>query len=134
MTQLSPEMIEAFKATRYFPFATASRDGDPNVAPMGSVFLIDPETIWIGNQYMKATIKNVRENPRATLLVWGAGIPGCLKIKGNITVADAGPDYEKMKEMVKARKPDLQCKALLIMKVTEVFDCRSGKEAGKKLV
>ena len=36
--------------------------------------------------------------------------------------------------MVKERKPNLDCKGLVIMKITEVCDCRSGAEAGKKLL
>jgi len=34
---------------------------------MGAVYPQDPETIWIGNQFMKTTIRNVLENPRACL-------------------------------------------------------------------
>jgi hypothetical protein len=95
---------------------------------------MDPETIWIGNQFFHQTIKNVKENPRVALLVWTPGVPGCLKVKGDVKVIESGPDYEKMKGMVKERKPTLECKGLLVMKVTDVFDCRSGAEAGKRLL
>jgi len=77
MVQITPEMMIAFKSSRIFPLATASRDGEPNVVPMGAVYPQDPETIWIGNQFMKTTIGNVLENPRACLYVWGLGISGC---------------------------------------------------------
>ena len=73
MARLTEDMIEAFESVKNFPLATASKDGDPNVAPMGAVFLMDPETIWIGNQYMKTTIRNVEENPRASFYVWRPG-------------------------------------------------------------
>lgn len=81
MVRLTDEMIEAFKSAKTFPLATASKDGDPNVAPMGAVFLIDPETIWIGNQFMKTTIQNVEENPRAALRL-GSGHKRLLQDKG----------------------------------------------------
>jgi len=134
MARLTDEMIEAFKYVKNFPLATASKDGDPNVAPMGAVFLIDPETIWIGNQFMKTTIKNVEENPRAALYVWGPGVKGCYKIKGDVSVESSGEDYEKMKDMVQKVKPHLHCKSLLVMKITGAYDCKPGPDAGKQLV
>jgi len=134
MVKLTEEMIEAFKATKYFAMATASKDGDPNVVPIGMAILMDPDTVWIGNQFFHQTLKNVKENPRVALLVWTAGVPGCLKIKGDIKVLESGPDYDKMKALVKERKPNLVCKGLLVMKITDVYDCRSGTEAGKQLL
>jgi predicted pyridoxine 5'-phosphate oxidase superfamily flavin-nucleotide-binding protein len=104
------------------------------VVPVGSVFVMDPETIWIGNQFMRATAQNLQENSRACLYVWGPDTKGCLKIKGEVTVVDSGDDYERMKDMVKARRADLVCKALLVFKVTAVHNCKSGADAGQKLV
>jgi predicted pyridoxine 5'-phosphate oxidase superfamily flavin-nucleotide-binding protein len=134
MVELTKEMTDSFGVVKYFPLATASSDGEPNVAPMGAVFLIDPGTIWIGDQFMKTTIRNIRENPRASLYAWGPGIKGCFKIKGDVTVLTSGPDYEKMKEMVKEKNPNLHCRSLLVLKVTDVYDCLPGPEAGKKII
>lgn len=134
MAKLTTEMIELFNSTKYFPLATASKDGDPNVAPVGSVFLMDPETIWIGNQFMDMTLKNVMENPRASLNVWTQGVKGCLKIKADVRVVSSGEEYEKMKGMVSAKKAELKCRSLLVLKITEVYDCASGPGAGKRLV
>ena len=39
MVELTSEMTEMFKAAKYFPLATASKSGEPNVVPVGSVFL-----------------------------------------------------------------------------------------------
>jgi uncharacterized protein len=134
MVALTADMIEIFKAVKHFPLATASKDGDPNVVPVGSVFLIDPETIWIGDQFMKQTLKNLKENPRACLYAWGPETKGCLKIKCKVKVHTDGPDYDKMKDMVKAKRADLVCMALLEFKVTGVYNCKSGPGAGDKLV
>jgi hypothetical protein len=134
MVALTTEMIEIFKATKIFPLATSSKDGDPNVVPVGSVFLVDDETVWIGNQFMKQTLSNLQENPKACLYAWGPETKGCLKLKGNVKVHTSGADYEKMKDMVKARRADLVCKALLEFKITEVYNCKSGPGAGSKLL
>ncbi len=134
MVQMTPEIMDAFRVGRIFPLATASRDGEPNVAPMGAVFPRDPETIWIGNQFMKTTLKNVLENPRACLYLWGQGITGCYKIKGDIEIQSEGPEYEAMKDQVHKVKPGLHCRSLLVMKVTEVFDCMPGEHAGDRVL
>ncbi|MDW5562649.1 MAG: pyridoxamine 5'-phosphate oxidase family protein [Methanomassiliicoccus sp.] len=134
MAKLTPEMEELLKSTKYFPLATASKDGEPNVVPVGSVFLMDSETIWIGNQFMDATVKNLQENPRASLYVWTQGVKGCLKIKADVDIVDDGPDYDKMKGMVSAKRADLKCRSLLVLKITDVFECASGPSAGKRLV
>ena len=134
MAKLTPEMEELLKTTKYFPLATASKDGEPNVVPVGSVFLMDAETIWIGNQFMDTTLKNLKENPRACLYVWTQGVKGCLKIKADVQVVESGPDYEKMKGMVSAKKAELKCRSLLALKVTDVFDCASGPNAGKRMI
>ena len=134
MVKLTAEMEESFKSTKYFPLATASADGDPNVVPVGSVFLMDAETIWIGNQFMDTTVQNLRVNPRASLYVWTQGVKGCLKIKADVTVLESGADYEKMRGMVTARKAELKCRSLLVLNITEVYECSSGLNAGKRLV
>jgi len=134
MVALTEEMIEMFKAMGKFPLATASKDGEPNVVPVGSVYLIDPETIWIGNNFMNQSMRNLQENPRACLYVWGPEIKGCLKIKAKVTIHTSGPDYEKIRDMIKARRADLVCKALLVLRITEVYNCKSGPDSGKKLL
>ena len=133
MVKLTSEMIEMIKATRVMPLATASADGEPNVVPIGVLYVIAPETLWIGNQFMKATEKNLKENPRACIYLWSPETKGCLKIKGDVTLLDSGADYEDMKKRVMESKK-LVCNQLIVMKVTGVFDCKSGPKAGDQLL
>jgi predicted pyridoxine 5'-phosphate oxidase superfamily flavin-nucleotide-binding protein len=58
----------------------------------------------------------------------------CFQVKGSVTVHTSGADFEKMKKMVHDKKPELPAKSLLIMKVTEVFQCAPGPNAGKKIL
>ncbi len=134
MVQMTPDIMEAFRSCKIFPLATASRDGEPNVVPMGAVFPRDPATIWIGNQFMKTTIRNIKENPRASLYVWGPGIKGCYKIKGDVMIKTAGDEYETMRREVAKAKPGLVCRSLLEMKITEIYECMPGEHAGDRLV
>jgi predicted pyridoxine 5'-phosphate oxidase superfamily flavin-nucleotide-binding protein len=134
MVKLSDEMKEDFAKMRVFPFATASKNGEPNVIPIGMCKLQeDGETIWITDNYFNKTRKNLEESPRASLYVWGAEIKGCYQIKGDIEIKTEGEDYEKMYKMVKSIGEKYPAKALLVMKITEVYECKGGPEAGKKL-
>lgn len=133
MVKLTEDMIELVKAAKIYPLATASKDGEPNVVPVGMLRVMDPETLWIGNQYMKATIQNLQENPRACIYVRSAETKECLKIKGDVTILNSGADYERMKDIVKERRADLVCRSLLVMKVSAIYTCKSGPDAGAKL-
>lgn len=134
MAALTQVMKDAFEVVKVFPLATASKAGIPNVAPMGSVFLIDDETIWIGDNFMHKTLENILENPKAALYLYGPGAKGCFQIKGDVVVKTSGEEHAKIKAMIQEKKPNLPVKSLLIMKITDVFECMPGAEAGRKLL
>jgi hypothetical protein len=49
--------------------ATCSKDGIPNVSIVSEVFYVDPSTIALSFQFFSKTIRNVRENPRASIIL-----------------------------------------------------------------
>lgn len=134
MVSLNKEVKEAFSSTKLFPIATASKAGEPNVTPHGLVMLVDDETVWIGDIMMKNTIKNIMENPRASIYLQGAETKGCYQIKGDVTVKSSGPEFNKLNEMVKAKMPGAQAKHLLILKISGVYQCAPGPHAGDKIL
>ena len=64
MARLTAEMKEAFLKMKIFPVATASKDGTPNVIPIGVVELVSDDTIWITDNFMNKTLENLRANPK----------------------------------------------------------------------
>jgi predicted pyridoxine 5'-phosphate oxidase superfamily flavin-nucleotide-binding protein len=136
MVKLTDEMKEDFAKMKIFPFATASKSGEPNVIPIGMCKLQeDGETIWITDNYFLKTRTNLGENPRGAIYVWGPEIEGCYQIKGDIEIKTEGEDYEKMYKMVKSIGDRFPAKALVVMKITEVYECKSSKlDPGKKLL
>jgi predicted pyridoxine 5'-phosphate oxidase superfamily flavin-nucleotide-binding protein len=134
MVKLNADMKEAFGKVKLFPVATASKSGVPNVAPIAYVMLMSDDTIWLGDNFMHKTLANVKENPHIAIYVYDPDSKKCFQVKGKVEVKTSGPDYEKMKEIVKAKKPELPAKSLLVMKVTEVFQCAPGPTAGNKLL
>jgi predicted pyridoxine 5'-phosphate oxidase superfamily flavin-nucleotide-binding protein len=49
--------------------ATASADGVPNVTYLSKVRLVDGERIALSNQFFSKTVRNLAENPRASILL-----------------------------------------------------------------
>ncbi len=113
---------------------TASKDGWPNVVPIGFVELVDDETIWIADNFMKKTLANVRENPKVSIYVWGSETKGCFQVKGDVEVRSEGPEFEKMQLTVRSKMAKAPAKNLLIMKIREVYECSPGPRAGEKIV
>jgi len=134
MVKLTEEIIEAFKSTKVVPLATASKNGITNVAPMGTLHLKDPETIWILDNFMLKTAANVAENPHASIYLYGEGVKGCYQIKGDAKMETSGEDYEAAKKLFHEVNPNLPAKGLFVIKITEVFECKPGPDAGKKLI
>jgi uncharacterized protein len=133
MVSLTAEMKEVFMKNKPYAIATASGKGIPNVVPMSTVQLVADDTIWIGDNYMVKTLANVKENPHVALYVWDPEKKRCFQIKGTVTIKTSGPDYEKMRAQIKTKGPHYPAKGLLILKITEVFGCTPGPDAGKKV-
>lgn len=134
MVALTEEMKTAFRTMKAFPVATASKNGWPNVVPIGFVELVDDETIWIADNFMKKTLANIQENPKVSINIWGPETKGCFQIKGDVTIVTDGPEFEKMQFTVHSKMAQAPAKNLLIVKIREVYGCAPGKNAGEKLL
>ncbi|HDQ08016.1 MAG TPA: pyridoxamine 5-phosphate oxidase [Methanoculleus sp.] len=134
MVALTDEMIAAFETIKAFPVATASKEGWPNVVPIGFVELVDKETIWIADNFMKKTLDNIRENPKIAIYVWGPETKGCYQIKGDVELKTKGPEFAKMQETVRAKMSKAPAKGLMIVKIREVYTCAPGPTAGDRIL
>ncbi|MCK9632453.1 MAG: pyridoxamine 5'-phosphate oxidase family protein [Methanoregula sp.] len=134
MVKLNADMKEAFSKMKVYPVATASKDGTPNVVPLAMVELHDDETIWITDNFMNKSLSNLRTNPKVAIYIWGPEIKGCFQIKGVTAIKNSGAEYEEMKASVNRKRPELPARSLIIMKITEVFECKPGPTAGSKLL
>jgi len=134
MAKLTAEMKEAFGKMKIFPVATASKDGTPNVIPIGVVELVNDETIWLTDNFMNKTLYNLRTNPKIALYVWGPDIKGCFQIKGTASIRSSGKEYDEMREKINRKNPALPARSLIIVRITEVFECQPGPKAGSKIL
>lgn len=134
MVKLTADMKEAFSKMKVFSIATASKDGTPNVVPLAMVRLVDDETIWITDNFMNKSMSNLRVNPKVAIYIWGPEIKGCFQIKGVTAIKNSGPEYEEMKADINRKRPELPARSLVIVKITEVYECKPGPTAGAKLI
>lgn len=134
MAKLTAEMKEAFGKMKVFPFATASKDGTPNVIPLGIVWLMDDDTLWVVDNFMNKSLSNLRLNPKVALYIWGPEIKGCCQIKGTAAIRTSGKEFDEMKEKINQKNPALPARSLVIIKITEVYECSPGPKAGMKIL
>ena len=134
MVKLDEKMKTAFSKVKIFPVATASKDGIPNVVPIGFCQLVDDETIWIADNFMLKSLANLKENSHVAIYIWGPDTGGCFQIKGKADVIDSGEKFEKMRSIVHEKNPGAPAKTLIEVKITEVFQCAPGPGAGQKLL
>ena len=133
MVALTEEMKTAFRTMKAFPVATASKEGWPNVVPIGFVEIVDDETIWIADNFMKKTLANIQENPKVSIYIWGPETKGCFQIKGDVEIRSSGPEFEKMQFTVRSKMAKAPAKSLLIMTIQEIYECTPGPQAGEKI-
>lgn len=132
MVALTQAIKDLIAKTDLFPLATASPDGVPNVVPIRYLHVADDQTLWLTDNYLNKTLANLRANPRAALYVWSPAEGQCFQIKGEVELRSDGPEYEAMRNLVLRKKPDLPARSLVILHVTEVYDCMPGPDAGRR--
>ena len=64
MVKLTAEIKEAFGKMKVFPVATATKDGTPNVIPLGIAELVSDDKVWFVDNFMNKTLSNIRVNPK----------------------------------------------------------------------
>ena len=134
MTKLTDEMKAILKKMRFVSLATASKDGIPNVVPIGMLIpQPDDETIWIVDNYMNKTISNLKSNPKVSFFIWDPEFSNSYQIKGDVTIENSGADYEKAVKYAHEKRETFPAKNLLKVKVTDIYFVTPGPNAGKKL-
>ena len=130
MSGITPEIVENMKKQGIYAFATASKNGVPNVVPVGMLFLADDGKIWLVDNFLKKTLANLQENPVASFYVWNPECTDSYQVKGTCVIENSGEDYEKAVAFAHAKKETLPAKNLVKMTVTEVYYTSPGPNAG----
>ena len=133
MAKLTQDILDQMKNQKVYALATASKDGVPNVVPVGMLIPKEDGTIWIIDNYFGKTIANMEENPKAAFYVWNPECKESWQVKGALSIEDSGADYEAAVAFAHSIKEIFPAKHLVKMTVDEVYYVTPGDHAGKKI-
>jgi predicted pyridoxine 5'-phosphate oxidase superfamily flavin-nucleotide-binding protein len=122
---------ELMEQQKVIALATASKQAVPNVAYMLQYWWFRPDVIVIGDVFMNATCRNVRENGYASFCVWDEDTDRSYKFTGKAKYETSGEAYEFANANLHKKKPDKNFKGVLVINVTEVYDASRGENSGK---
>jgi predicted pyridoxine 5'-phosphate oxidase superfamily flavin-nucleotide-binding protein len=120
--------------------STASKAGVPNAVPIGIMKFHDDETLIVVDNYFLKTRENLNRNPWAAITCWDMEekdgkliTKDGFQLKGKVKIEDNGPLFDKIRAEVKSINANLPAKAIVLVKVEEIYDVKSGPNAGKKV-
>jgi hypothetical protein len=135
MASLNERMKEIFAKQRIFVLGTADLNGVPNVVPVGSVRILDDETILISDQYFHKTLANLKENPKVAISFWE--MSEGYQIKGRAKIHTEGKIYEETAEWIRKRSEEigrpLKSKGAIVIKITAIYSVSPGSKAGQRV-
>jgi predicted pyridoxine 5'-phosphate oxidase superfamily flavin-nucleotide-binding protein len=149
MANMSKELMDLINGGGYCYVATASKGGMPNMAIIGSTRAVSPDTIVMAAGFMNKSLKNLEENPKASVIVYSALPANKMQasqqelaratggqIKGSVSLLTSGDMHERVKSaMVERFGPQMgeMIKATVMLKVEEIYSIGLGPEAGKRI-
>ena len=84
-------------------FATASKEGKPNVVPIGLVHAISDNEVLIGDVWFKKTRKNLEENAQVAISFTDVKRWESYQLKGKAKIYKSGEIYEKIFDIMKKK-------------------------------
>lgn len=129
-----PKYVQDFLPGKLAWVATASRNGEPNVTPKGSLKLLDENHVFFADLFSLKTRKNLAENNKVAVTVVDAAKGKGYQIKGTAEIVSEGPLFEETSKQMKA-VPKALPPVQHVVKITveSVFDQSVGAESGKQI-
>jgi len=126
MVKLTEEMKTDITGLLFL--ATSSKDGVPNVAPMGANQFVGDKLV-ISDNFMNKTLNNLKENPIVAI-----SLADCrahpFQYKGKAEIVTDGEYFEKAKELNKVKVPGLTPKGAIVITITSIYSVKPGPDAG----
>lgn len=83
--------------------ATASKEGKPNVVPIGLVHAISDNEVLIGDVWFKKTRKNLEENTQVAISFTDVKRWESYQLKGKAKIYKSGEIYERIFDIMKKK-------------------------------
>ncbi len=109
---------------------TADANGQPHAIVCGSIFVIDDNTLAVGEVLMATTKANMSANNKVALEAISG--PAAYEVRGRVIgCQDNGPVLDKLN--LDLSKVNLKAKAVWMFSVEEVYDESAGPRAGQRI-
>ena len=129
-----PKHVQEFLPGKLGWVATASKNGEPNATPKGSVKVLDDQHVIFADLFSIKTRQNLRENPQVAVTVIDPASAKGYQIKGRAEMLTSGPLFEEMAKQLKGSPKGLPPLQYLVkIAVEAVYDQPVGPDAGKKI-
>ncbi|MDR1487823.1 MAG: pyridoxamine 5'-phosphate oxidase family protein [Deltaproteobacteria bacterium] len=113
---------------------TADKSGVPNLAPKGTMTVIDDQSLAFADLFSLKTRSALESNPNIAVGVIDPSGPKGYQFKGKAELLTAGPIYDEIAANVKKALPNLgPPKYVVKINVTEIFSLSPGPDAGKNI-
>lgn len=136
MTIMPNDVQALFDKVDGLAFATAGANGQPNCCVVGMKKVIDPETVYVSDQFFKKTLANVKENQKVALTFWEGH--DAYQIHGTARYVNEGEEFLAQKEWVDALFAQMgmpiKAKGGIFVHVDAVYQVAPGPQAGDKIV
>lgn len=147
MGEVPQELIDLINSVPLCYLATASKDGVPDVAPVATAVAVDATTIVMAVTKQGKSASNIRNNPRAALVVHStlpAGTRASLhsisrvlgaQLKGRATLLTSGEAHEQARRRTaEALGPEARdaFDATVVLTVDEVYSLVPGSQEGSR--
>jgi len=134
LVKIPEDVRKTFEKNRIIPMATTDLTGKPNVILVGMWWWEDDETLVVVNNYLNKTLKNLEANPQVAFVGRDGESRKCFQIKCSAEIRDEGPLYEKGHEMATGREHPLPGKAVVVLKVDEIYQAQGGPGSGDRIL
>lgn len=118
MKSIPENVQEAIAKQDFFPVATASKEGKPNVIYIKYLKVVDNQTVLLADNYFKKTRENVLNNPQISFVVLDSE-KGSFQIKGSAQRLTEGALFDEVQNWVPKELPRA---AAVTLTVEEVYN------------
>ncbi|MDL2275297.1 pyridoxamine 5'-phosphate oxidase family protein [Desulfosarcina sp. OttesenSCG-928-G10] len=126
--------LKDFIAGKMAWVATADKNGIPNLAPKGSLQVVDDHTLAFADLFSVKTRAALEQNRNIAVAVIETKKPEGYQFKGDAELLSSGPLYDQVKANLEKMAPGLPPpKYVVKIAVQEIYSLTPGPEAGKKL-
>jgi len=105
MAVITNEMKQIAERAPVWAVSTISKEGIPNVVPIGLGKIISDNQVLFMALFMDKTLKNLQSNPNMAVSVWDVMGMGGYQFKGKAKIETSGPFFEQGLKMMEEKLP-----------------------------